>query len=604
MNIGNGKVSSCRLSIVKTSQNFEIPLNLTLSRNILHFATEKHLHFGHGRSAGWVRSTKNVWVFLVTKYSRKELAGLKNFYKFANSVYVENFAIWFKLDNNDKIQTCLIQQEAVFNISEASCTTENDVNTIQNLRQPPKRFYTRLDTLRNVGHVICYETDCIDVNLVKIVFRKANATLIYVSRYSLLSPILSKGELTGFFSLKNQFVQTEFGGFEFFTCYSKKSITFHFYITPFQPWVWFGVAASTAVVIGVIKLSETIEGISETFSPWLFLLGTLLEECSPIPAKLKKSTSFRLVVGVWGIMAIFLTNVYNGLMISELNAPLAGSVIDTFNEIDGIDNIITEEKLISLDTYAELLMDIFFKRNVSSATRKISPVPTYFRLLSSPERGKDMSKPDFIFLGYLTHWYLFFRGFGRYKGIPKLITRHDLVRLALLSPNHAHWPERMKIGVHRYSEDEARRLVEKEVIQCGKSVLFQESSIIQEELAYYRKFYYWIKFQRGKETLGGRGEGWIFEREGISKIPQYFRFLVETGIYGELRKAGMKRKFEYRIPLMDQNLETKSTVSVGINGGIVTLFILWGSLLGISLLELLGELCMSERLPEKSLIPI
>lgn len=351
---------------------------------------------------------------------------------------------------------------------------------------------------------------------------------------------------------------------------------------------------STTLVVTVIKLCKIIEGISDTFSPWLFLLGTLLEESSPIPVKLRKSASFRLVVGVWGVMAILLTNIYNGLMISELNSPIKGSQIDDINGLaNRMDDTVIPEKLVPLDIYADVLMDLFYSRNLSSIViPKLSSPRTYFSLLSHPQRGQDMSKPNYIFLNYLLWWYIPFRGLGNFKTVPELITKNDLVRLALFNPKHAHWPVSMEIGVRNYSEEEASYLVENELISCRRSAFFQKSSIIEEELTYYRKSYHWIKFHRGKETFDGRWEGWSFEGEGISKIPRYLQSLVETGIHEELSKAGMKLRFKNRVPLIQSKAGEKSTDKIGFNGGIVTLFILWGTMLGVSLLGLLAELCL------------
>jgi hypothetical protein len=68
------------------------------------------------------------------------------------------------------------------------------------------------------------------------------------------------------------------------------------------------------------------------FSPWLFVLGTIFEESSSAPVMLEKKTFYRLSIGIWYLMVVFLTNCYNGLMITGLNSPLPGIKIQSFRD--------------------------------------------------------------------------------------------------------------------------------------------------------------------------------------------------------------------------------------------------------------------------------
>jgi hypothetical protein len=70
-----------------------------------------------------------------------------------------------------------------------------------------------------------------------------------------------------------------------------------------------------------------------SFSPWLFVLGTIFEETSSAPANLEKTTFYRLSIGIWCLMVPIFTNCYNGFMITGLNSPLTGSKIESFKDL-------------------------------------------------------------------------------------------------------------------------------------------------------------------------------------------------------------------------------------------------------------------------------
>lgn len=46
------------------------------------------------------------------------------------------------------------------------------------------------------------------------------------------------------------------------------------------------------------------------------MLASLFEETGFMPTRIEKHTFFRIMLGVWSLMSVVLTNGYNGIMIS------------------------------------------------------------------------------------------------------------------------------------------------------------------------------------------------------------------------------------------------------------------------------------------------
>jgi hypothetical protein len=130
------------------------------------------------------------------------------------------------------------------------------------------------------------------------------------------------------------FVQST--GQKWLTCYEKTYIGFSFYQSPFQLDLWIGFGITMISVIGESWIYLKFyfdDSTSMSFSPWLFVLGTIFEETSSAPAKIEKKTFYRLLIGIWCLMVAILTNCYNGLMITGLNSPLPGIKIESFKDL-------------------------------------------------------------------------------------------------------------------------------------------------------------------------------------------------------------------------------------------------------------------------------
>lgn len=123
-------------------------------------------------------------------------------------------------------------------------------------------------------------------------------------------------------------------GLQCFTCYREEYQPYEIYAAPFQHELWFALLVTLAltVVLAAVYKHYSAHG-SISFSAWLFILATMFEETGHVPSRIERNTQFRLAIGVWCLMSVILTNCYNGLMISELNAPFPAFQPGEFSDL-------------------------------------------------------------------------------------------------------------------------------------------------------------------------------------------------------------------------------------------------------------------------------
>lgn len=177
---------------------------------------------------------------------------------------------------------------------------------------------------------------------VGVAFPKLNLEFLYGSSYSCRnSPqLVFDYGLNDYAFLRSQVnldrppdipIITKNGGFRYLTFYSEQYQSFQIYIAPFQPELWFALLVTVLVLISVYQYFASHALVS--FPGWLTILATIFEESSHIPQEIERKIYFRFTFGFWCLMSVILTNCYNGLMISELNAPLPAFVPETFKDL-------------------------------------------------------------------------------------------------------------------------------------------------------------------------------------------------------------------------------------------------------------------------------
>ncbi|OXA46323.1 hypothetical protein Fcan01_19092 [Folsomia candida] len=176
-------------------------------------------------------------------------------------------------------------------------------------------------------------------HMLQVVFSKANRTLIfkhkcYAAKRSLRFVFISDNDIRVGIAAFETFITIDFIGYQYLTCNREEYITLRIYISPFKPWLWFVLLTSVTLIIVITSTYKYLTALRNTsFAPWLFILATMFEESGFLPKKIDRKWFLRLILGTWCLASVILTNCYNGIMISELNAPLAALRLSTFEQL-------------------------------------------------------------------------------------------------------------------------------------------------------------------------------------------------------------------------------------------------------------------------------
>ncbi|OXA40134.1 hypothetical protein Fcan01_24990 [Folsomia candida] len=230
------------------------------------------------------------------------------------------------------------------------------------------------------------------------------------------------------------------------------------------------------------------------------------------------STFIRLVLGSWSLMSVVLTNCYNGLVISELNAPFETTKWETFKDVSCLERDV--QNLNAATVVEHLVMEGDLNSNPSfSRNRHLTDImSSYEKLRRSyhPRRRRDeplntdkVDKKCFaIYSPPITEARSVYIQF---EFIRFLINEFDeitlslknnanllppfLVLLDLLHPKRRHKPEAITWR-KKYNSTTLQELIEREVVKCEKSLFITRSDEILAELDFLTKNYPGIRVRK------------------------------------------------------------------------------------------------------------
>ncbi|OXA40634.1 hypothetical protein Fcan01_24509 [Folsomia candida] len=351
------------------------------------------------------------------------------------------------------------------------------------------------------------------------------------------------------------------------------------------------------IYIHCAKLSE--------FPTWLFMLSTVLEEGYGVPADIERKQFFRLTMGLWCLMSVILTNCYNGIMTTELNAPLQGGKLKTFSDLvcpkimgnnQNPDHVLkTFGNFTNLDfsRHREYLRSYYTSwrfRGVSYLLGRQFEDADCFKILSNLiPSGFENNVPDFLLA--VTHMRLLYPGLN----VKKASTLHFPNTLAtltfnLLNPVHSHHPAGVGTNSSAFKEESFRKLVETEIISCDKTVFTSDLETVNIELGFLRKHYHWIQFYKGDEIIYSTPIGFDFYNSGVSKVPTHYRILFESGIYSRLEIEQWRNSLLNRKPaIRKKEEEWDKAPIVSITGSLLTAFIIFAGSFSLPMIFLVVE---------------
>jgi hypothetical protein len=505
---------------------------------------------------------------------------------------------------------------------------------LSNKPAPLKRWYTGMSidyspkTNSSDPSVLneLYNNQPTEEFLITEILRKANESGRYVSpspTSSVSNPL--QWEVMTFIGQHVLVDNTQTG---FLSCYSTPRIKFTMYLKPFRLEVWISLVLCCSLIAGIIGLYNRKFKLSQSFNPFFFFFSTLLEEPYSVPRKLWNSRIFKSFTATWLLTAILFTNLYIGLMITDVVAPLQGDVLKTFDEF-----LLRDSDLLNQHLYS-LKYDIFkfWKYNYSESNhgshKGIPPLGVEgcnvsfsskdyenhhaqfrgmdsFALLQSPLKtcaGKQPSTE--IQQRVISHPWMygvFSKFWNEMQLLPDFYGNSTTVKLMIgfFSGRNRHYPKDPKFAMQEDNNDSIPlyldAAIEKEIVDCGQSVFMGNKDDLKYELAYLRTYHPQIGFYVSKdsfEKMGLKPNIWAFENAGNSRVPYYFKQLIEAGIRQfiiSLRKHTyyLVRRKGSRFVQLSRSNETHS----GTTGSIQTIFFIWMTFCIVSTAVFLFEFC-------------
>jgi len=395
--------------------------------------------------------------------------------------------------------------------------------------------------------------------------------------------------------------------YEAITCYTQPLLSFHIYSSPFLFNLW--ISISLVVVFLSVFLNICIyffhRKCSSSILSTLFSVSLLANASYYVPKSVWDSNVFICTCTPWILTTMILSNCYQSLVISEVNAPMKGeqlknvpkyTISDNKTSLEPSPEYIKATKMIVRKLELNTKYDINSKSSLTNYLRCIHEErvkyqrPNCFALLSETLAVyKGMQN------GLISSLYLYISlilakenevvDFSE-ESVPLYNYKYHaldlLLRLYPLDPNF-----RPSDGV--VLEREAA--IEKELIKCEKSVYLASKEAIHTEISYLQTNYDRLRFYRIKQFLVNQTlTGWMCSYHKNSQFPKLLNGFIESGIIAKLnyleqytttllRRKGTAVLRHRKLPVQP----------IKLSDSIHTVFILYGALISLSVFGLLLE---------------
>jgi hypothetical protein len=423
--------------------------------------------------------------------------------------------------------------------------------------------------------------------------------------------------LLGFPLLTDASVLLEDIATNFLSCYTIPVLRFEMYAKPFELELWLCIGSCLSSIAIFIYIYNRYKKLTPSFSPFFFFLSTLFEEPYSVPTALWNDSKFKVITIAWLLTSIIFTNLYTGQMLSELSVPLKGEVLHTLEDIFGaydendllFRTSVRDDRDFWWHNYTE------FNYSTYDTYHQNFREVEHFALLQAPERlesqyftpaneTQKLVNPFMykFFIRFLTNALLADRN-------PKRLNpRYQFYVVKFVSPKYRHYPRdpqfpRSKLGSIQHLRAAA---VEKEIVDCGRSIFIAELNELIAELLYLKRNYPERTFYLGNGTIES-GEMqkllWPYYDHGTPILAQYLRHLLQGGIRTHILQIQSHRNYLERRIGTDIIKEQKQTVAgMDMNGSIQTIFIILVAVLVLASSVILIEILYSRRRTMYSLV--
>jgi hypothetical protein len=172
---------------------------------------------------------------------------------------------------------------------------------------------------------------------------------------------------------------------------------------------------------------------------------------------------------------------------------------------------------------------------------------------------------------------------------PGLLHYSDKIMLSLLHPGHAREPQeitKIRIQEKRFPTMDELSVADLEITNCEhKSAYITNSDQLATEMDFLLQKYEKKQFYSGKDdVILKQMEGIRFPVIHKTKIPNLYRWMIDSGIYDRLEVEKVGRKNKWRKPLVKIKKEKEGLEGISsLEGGLITLFMLCGCLISLAM---------------------
>jgi len=400
------------------------------------------------------------------------------------------------------------------------------------------------------------------------------------------------------------------------TCYHEPLMSFHMYSSPFMINLWISIVLTIIFVSAFLKVYIQFyhKDIDSSISPTLFSISLLANVSYFVPKSLWESSVFIFACLPWILCTMILSNCYQSLVISEINAPMGGEKLKNVSKYTICENknnlLVNPPK--EFFRAAEKALKNFkdnYKYEPKDGTANKQDFKKYFNAIHDqmntfklPNCFALLSEPFEVFNG-IQH------GFTSVPFVYTLFAHVRLKRVDLFeepeSPGSQD-PGLVHLLLRLYPLDpnldpsdgvvlEREAAIEKELIECKKSVYLVRKETIASETSYLKNNHKRLKFYQVKQNIVTPEVGnWKCSYHKSSKMSMLLSGFFESGILSELdyfEKYTIMLKRRKGTAVVRSNMHPIQPIHL--NDSIHTVFILYAALISFAVLGIVIE-CYSQ----------
>jgi len=346
---------------------------------------------------------------------------------------------------------------------------------------------------------------------------------------------------------------------EALTCFTQPVLSIRMYSNPFSAYLWLSLLITIVVLSTLLTLYVHYyhKQVSSSISSILFSLSLLSNVSYYIPSPVWHSGPFMWTYSFWMLTTMILSNYYQSLVITELNAPMRGRELENVSKYTICENNTAflgpppfKSVMEAVEWHNKTRYKFMFEgvksgvlnpQNILKAAHEENKrhlIPNCFALLSEPHY--EMDKLQFG-LNTVNDFYILYHQalIGEEHGSMRFFLVSPMLRLYPLDPQ-------LKESDGVYLEREAA--IEKELIMCEKSVYIASKETIKSEISYLQANHKRIRFYKRKQYLvrNNKITGWMFSYHKNSKLPVYLNRYFESGIPRKLKQFASNIRLLWR----------------------------------------------------------